>query len=197
MKKITLLIAPLVLAVAFPLATESVASADPYPSISDCSFSPTSNTMSPGDTVNVTFSWSDINGGTAPGSDAVYVEFSKDGTVQNGGAGPINPSGQSNPVTVPYTFEQLSQSLNGAAGTIRYGLFATDGTAKVGSELCSISFSVAAAPSSTTTTTTTTTTVPVTLPHTGSNSSGYVVAGGAAIVLGGLFLATSARRRRA
>ena len=151
--------------------------------------------MSPGDTVNVTFSWSDINGGTAPGSDAVYVEFSQDGTVQGGSAGPINPSSQSNPVTVPYTFDQLSQSLNGAAGTIRYGLFATDGTAKVGSELCSISFSVAAAPSSTTTTTTTT--VPVTLPHTGSNSSGYVVAGGAAIVLGGLFLATSARRRRA
>jgi LPXTG-motif cell wall-anchored protein len=152
--------------------------------------------MSPGDTVNVTFSWSDINGGTAPGSDAVYVEFSQDGTVQDGSTGPINPSSQSNPVTVPYTFDQLSQSLNGAAGTIRYGLFATDGTAKVGSELCSISFSVAAAPSSTTTTTTTTT-VPVTLPHTGSNSSGYVVAGGAAIVVGGLFLATSARRRRA
>jgi LPXTG-motif cell wall-anchored protein len=193
MKKMTLLIAPLVLAVAFPLATESVASADPSPSISACSFSPTSNTMSPGDTVNATYSWSDINGGTAPGSDAVYVEFSQDGTVQGGSVAPAFPSSQSNPVTVPYTFDQLSQSLNGAAGTIRYGLFATDGTAKVGSELCSISFSVAAAPSSTTTTTT----VPVTLPHTGSNSSGYVVASGAAIVLGGLFLATSARRRRA
>ena len=196
MKKITLLIAPLVLAVAFPLATESVASADPYPSISACSFSPASNTMSPGDTVNVTFSWSDIaEGAAAPGTDLVFVEASQDGTVQGGGAQAINPSSQSNPVTVPYTFNDLSQALNGAAGTIRYGLFATDGTAKVGSELCSISFSVAAAPSSTTTTTTTT--VPVTLPHTGSNSSGYVVAGGAAIVLGGLFLATSARRRRA
>jgi LPXTG-motif cell wall-anchored protein len=80
--------------------------------------------------------------------------------------------------------------LTGQAGTVKFSFFATDGTTKVGSELCSMTATVAAASGSTTTTTV----APTTLAATGSNT-GTFLAGGMMILAFGGALYVSGRRR--
>ena len=139
----------------------------------------------------MTVSWND--GVNSPGglSDSVYTEEVIVGVLQVGYAGTIGGGiAASNPLTIPNPFEALLANLSGQAGTVKYSFYATDGRTRVGSELCSVTATVAAAPVSTTTTTV----EPTTLPHTGSNTSS-MLAGGAMIVAFGGALYLSGRRR--
>jgi LPXTG-motif cell wall-anchored protein len=95
---------------------------------------------------------------------------------------------------VTFTYDQLSGALQGVAGTAKISFSATDGSVKVGSELCSFTASVAAVGSTPPTTVVPTTVVPTTLPHTGSNT-GTLLAGGAMVLAFGGALDVSGRRR--
>ena len=113
-------------------------------------------------------------------------------------------SGQSQPMsslltnlkTLPIPYDSIAPGLQGQAGTVKLSYYAVDGRLKVGSQLCALTVTMAAAPGSTTTTTIapTTTVVPTTLPHTGSNTSS-LLAGGAMIVAFGGALYVAGRRR--
>ena len=151
--------------------------------ITTCSISPNSGTLAPGQSFDFTF--------TADGNGTWGQIIANGTTVLNTTA----PIGQTGPISI--SFNEFSSYLNGQAGTVTWNLLPTDGTVATSqTPLCSLSLTLAAAPP-TTLATTTTTTAPVTLPHTGSNSSGYLIAGGAGVALGGLFLVSAARRRRA
>lgn len=99
-----------------------------------------------------------------------------------------------NPATATFNFDGFSSMLGAQAGTVKFSYYATDGSAKVGSELCSFTASVAAVGSTTTTTVVPTTVVPTTLPQTGSNTA-TMLAGGAMIAAFGGALYLSGRRR--
>lgn len=159
-------------------------------SIAACTLSPSSFSLAPGDSQPITFGWED--GVNTPGdlTDAAYGEISLNGGQAQGQVMPIALNLPSNPYTIPYEFAQLSQTLGGQAGTVSYTFYATDGQGKVGSALCSLPATVAAAPTSTTSTTV----APTTLPHTGSNAS-TLLAGGAMIMAFGGALFVSGRRR--
>ena len=182
------IIAPLVIATGLPLALAGVANADPL-SITSCSLSPSTFSLAYGDSQPITVGWED--GVNTPGavSDGAYMEMSLNGGQAQGGVVPIGLGGL-NPFTVPYSFDQLSQELQGQAGTVTYSFYATDGTSKVGSALCSMTATVAAAPGSTTSTTV----APTTLPHTGSNTSTLLAGGAFVVAFGGALLAISRRR---
>ena len=183
------IIAPLVIATGLPLAVAGAANAAQL-SITACTLSPSSFSLAPGDSQPITVGWED--GVNTPGdlTDGAYGEMSLNGGQAVGQVMPIALNAPSNPYTIPYDFDSLSQTLGGQAGTVSYTFYATDGTGKVGSALCSLTATVAAAPTSTTSTTV----APTTLPHTGSNAS-TLLAGGAMIVAFGSALFVSGRRR--
>jgi LPXTG-motif cell wall-anchored protein len=192
MKNLLKIIAPVVLATGLPLVSAGVASATPL-SISSCTLTPSTIALASGQSENITIGWED--GVNTPGGvdDVVYIEVA----INNGAPqSEVTGIGETNPATVPFSFDELSSMLTGQAGTVKFSLFATDGTTKVGSELCSMTATVAAASGSTTTTTVapTTTVVPPTLPQTGTNTS-TLLAGGAMIVAFGGALYVSGRRR--
>jgi len=182
------LIAPLVIATGLPLAVAGAAQAV-VPSITGCTITPATISLAPGQSENITIGWSDGNTPTDV-NDIAYGELSINGAAGQGMVQPIAMGDPSNPVTVPYAFTDLSQALGGLAGTVTYTFYATDGTDKVGSPLCSLIATVAAASSSTTSTTV----APTTLATTGSNT-GTFLAGGAMIVAFGGALYVSGRRR--
>jgi len=174
-----------------PLVCAEVAGASVPLSITACSFTPSSISLATGQSENITFDWQD--GVNTPGAmdDSYYQEVLIDGQAPFGNVWSLSfGSGAVNPVTEPYTFEMLSSVLSDHAGTVKYSFYATDGTTKVGSELCSLTATVAAPPASTTTTTV----VPTTLAATGSNT-GTFVAGGIMILVFGGALYVSGRRR--
>jgi LPXTG-motif cell wall-anchored protein len=195
MKNLFKIIAPVVLATGLPLVSAGVASATPL-SITACSLTPSTITLASGQSENITIGWNDIASTPGGDGDAVYSEVAINGGSPQGQVGPISLGGSTNPATVPFSFDQLSSMLTGQAGTVKFSFFATDGTTKVGSELCSMTATVAAASGSTTTTTVapTTTVVPTTLPHTGSNTSSLLTGGAMAVAFGGA-LYVSGRRR--
>ena len=181
------IIAPLVIATGLPLTIAGVANAADV-SITACAFTPVTFSLASGEDQSLTISWDDAVNSPGDMADVAYVEMIINGGTPDGQVGPIGIGGASNPSTISYPFEALSSALSGQAGTVKYSLYATDGTTKVGSELCSFTATVAAAPVSTTTV------APTTLPHTGSNT-GTFLAGGAMIVAFGGALYVSGRRR--
>lgn len=198
MKTITKLIAPLVLATGLPLAVAGAAHASTDISITTCSISPSTISLASGQTQTITIGWEDGVNTPADSADLVYVEMAQNGSSMGGNVGPIGPQPPTNPYTIPYDFNSLSGALGGQAGTIKYSFFAVQGGEKRGSELCSLTATVAAPTPSTTTTvpsSTTTTVAPVTLAHTGSNV-GNLVLGSALLVSVGGAMVVSARRRR-
>ena len=186
------IIAPLVIATGLPLVGAGVASATVL-SITSCSMTPATASLAPGESQNITIGWED--GVNTPGAldSAGWQEMIVDGVVIQGLGSNLGTAGGNNPETVSFTFDMLSSALAGQAGTVKFSYYATDGSAKVGSELCSFTASVAAV-GSTTTTTVVPTTVPTTLPQTGSNT-GTMLAGGAMIAAFGGALYLSGRRR--
>jgi LPXTG-motif cell wall-anchored protein len=196
MKKLLKIVAPVVLATGLPLVSASVASAVPPLSITSCTMTPSTIALASGQSENITIGWED--GVNTPGGvgDVVYIEVAKNSGSPQGQVNDVAIGPGTNPITVPFSFDFLSSMLSGDAGTVKFSFFATDGTSKVGGELCSLTATVAAAPGSTTTTTVapTTTVVPTTLPRTGSNTSS-LLAGGAMIVAFGGALYVSGRRR--
>ena len=154
---------------------------------------PATASLAPGESQNITIGWED--GVNTPGAldSAGWQEMIVDGVVIQGLGSNLGTAGGNNPETVSFTFDMLSSALAGQAGTVKFSYYATDGSAKVGSELCSFTASVAAV-GSTTTTTVVPTTVPTTLPQTGSNT-GTMLAGGAMIAAFGGALYLSGRRR--
>jgi LPXTG-motif cell wall-anchored protein len=187
------LITSLVIATGLPLAGAGIANAVQNPSITSCSVSPATVSLYPGQSTTETIGWGD--GVNTPGSlnDVSYQEMSINGSVL-GGSFTSMSSYPSNPGTVSFTYDQLSGALQGVAGTAKISFFATDGSVKVGSELCSFAASVAAVGSTPPTTVVPTTVVPTTLPHTGSNT-GTLLAGGAMVLAFGGALYVSGRRR--
>ena len=183
------IIAPLVIATGLPLAAAGVANAADV-SITACALTPVTFSLASGQDQSVTVSWDDAVNSPGDMADVAYVEMIINGGTPDGQVGPIGLGGASNPYTISYPFEALSSALSGQAGTVKYSFYATDGTTKVGSELCSLTATVAAAPTSTTSTTV----EPTTLPHTGSNTS-TLLAGGAIVVAFGGALFVSGRRR--
>lgn len=196
MKKLLKIVAPVVLATGLPLVSASVASAVPPLSITSCTMTPSTIALASGQSENITIGWED--GVNTPGGagDVVYIEVAKNSGSPQGQVNDVAIGPGTNPITVPFSFDFLSSMLSGDAGTVKFSFYATDGTTKVGSELCSMTATVAAASGSTTTTTVapTTTVVPTTLPRTGSNTSS-LLAGGAMIVAFGGALYVSGRRR--
>jgi LPXTG-motif cell wall-anchored protein len=183
------IIAPLVIATGLPLAAAGVANAADV-SITACAVTPVTFSLAPGEAQNVTVSWDDAVNSPGDMADVTYQEMIINGGAPVGQVGPIGIGGGSNPYTIPYPFEALSGVLSGQAGTVTFSFYATDGTTKVGSELCSLTATVAASPVSTTTTTVATTT----LATTGSNT-GTFLAGGMMILAFGGALYVSGRRR--
>lgn len=186
MKKLLKVVAPLVIATGIPFVGAGIATATPL-SITSCSLTPSTITLAPGESRDISVAWED--GVNTPGASGAgtYVEMSLNGGTPSGY--PTAFSGAtSNPYNAPYDFAMLSGALSGQAGTVKFSFYATDGTSKVGSELCSLTASVAAAPVATTTT------VPPTLPHTGSNASTLFVGGAMVLAVGGA-LYVSGRRR--
>ena len=186
------IIAPLVIATGLPLVGAGVASATPL-SITSCSITPATVSLAPGESVNVSLGWED--GVNRPGaqSSVFFQEMSLNGVKGMGNVQAMGTSG-TNPLTVPFGFDALSSMLGAQAGTVKFSLYATDGSAKVGSELCSFTASVAAVGSTTSTTVVPTTVVPTTLPQTGSNTA-TMLAGGAMIAAFGGALYLTGRRR--
>ena len=195
MKNLLRIVVPLAIATGLPLAGAGVASATPL-SIISCSLTPSTVSLASGQSENITIGWNDIASTPGGSGDEVYSEVSINSGAPQGQVGPVSLGGGSSPIIVPFAFDQLSQMLSGQAGTVKFSFYATDGTTKVGGELCSLTATVAAASGSTTTTTVapTTTTEPTTLAHTGSNTGSLLIGGGFVLAFGGALFMSGRRR---
>jgi len=157
------------------IAPVAMAAADPLVSISSCAFTPSELTLNYGDSAALNI--------TTDAGNGAYVEYTV-GSQTMGQPSPVT----SNNEDVTQNYSDFSQFTGPDPVDLLISLYATDGTTKVGSSLCSLTIHLGAMPVETTTTV-----VPV-LAHTGSQSGNLFLAS-ALLIVSGCGLVLVARRR--